>query len=115
VTSWGYILFVKIKIDHHKSLGLAPLSVIPTHQKLGAGGTLVKEGLKRATELGYRSVIVLGHADYYSKFGFEPARHWNITCPFTLKNDDVFKAIELVPNGLEGVSGTVIYSNEFME
>jgi predicted N-acetyltransferase YhbS len=62
--------------------------------------------------LGYQSVIVLGHEDYYPKFGFEPAEKWNIKAPFDVPSN-VFMAIELVKGSLENISGTVIYPKEF--
>lgn len=99
----GYILFTKIKIVNdstsYESLGLAPMAVLEDYQKQGIGGALIQEGLERAKELGFTSVIVLGHEHYYPKFGFEPAAKWNIKAPFDVPSE-VFMGIELVPNGL---------------
>jgi predicted N-acetyltransferase YhbS len=111
----GHILFSKIKILGEKdwdSIALAPVSVIPKYQKLGIGGQLIMKGLERAKELGFNSVIVVGHEKYYPRFGFKKASNWNIRCPFDVP-DEVFMAIELVPDGLKGVSGIVEYSKEF--
>ena len=99
----AYILFTKIKIVNdstsYESLGLAPMAVLEDYQKQGIGGALIQEGLERAKELGFTSVIVLGHEHYYPKFGFEPAAKWNIKAPFDVPSE-VFMGIELVPNGL---------------
>ncbi len=113
----GHILITKIIIKDNtrnlnESLGLAPMAVRPEFQKSGIGGQLIKQGLKVAAELGFKSVIVLGHKHYYPKFGFEPAEKWNIKAPFDVPSD-VFMAIELVKDGLKNVSGTVIYPKEF--
>ena len=112
----GHILFTKIKIvkgnKAHESLALAPMAVRSDFQKQGIGGQLIREGLKRATLLGFGSVIVLGHEHYYPKFGFEPASKWGIKAPFDVP-DEVFMAIELQPNALENVRGTVQYPEEF--
>ena len=112
----AYILFTKIKIVNdstsYESLGLAPMAVLEDYQKQGIGGALIQEGLERAKELGFTSVIVLGHEHYYPKFGFEPAAKWNIKAPFDVPSE-VFMGIELVPNGLQHVSGTVQYPKEF--
>jgi len=113
----GHILFTKINIKDDRgninvSLGLAPMAVRPEFQRSGIGGQLIKQGLKVAEELGFRSVIVLGHEHYYPKFGFEPADKWNIKAPFDIPSD-VFMAIELVKNGLKNISGTVMYPKEF--
>ena len=115
---FGHILFYPIKIVSgdikHDSLALAPMSVDPDFQNIGIGSMLVKEGLRRAKSLGYRSVIVLGHKGYYPRFGFEKASKWGIKAPFDLP-DDVFFAIELEKDGLKNVSGVVEYPKEFSE
>lgn len=112
----GHILFTKIKIVNdstsYESLALAPMAVLKDYQKQGIGGALIREGLQRAIKLGFTSVIVLGHEHYYPKFGFEPAAKWNIKAPFDVSSE-VFMAIELIPNGLENVSGIVQYPKEF--
>lgn len=64
--------------------------------------------------MGFKSVIVLGHEDYYPKFGFELAKKWNIHAPFSVP-DENFMVIGLVKNGLYGVAGTVNYPAEFDE
>ena len=113
----GHILLTKIIIKDdngnlNESLGLAPMAVRPEFQKSGIGGQLIKQGLKVAKDLGFTSVIVLGHEHYYPKFGFEPADKWKIKAPFDIPSD-VFMAIELVKDGLKNISGTVIYPKEF--
>ena len=65
-----------------------------------------------AKELGFKSIIVLGHEHYYPKFGFEPAEKWNIKAPFEVPSN-VFMAIELVPDGLKNITGIVNYAKEF--
>lgn len=113
----GHILFTKIIIEDEQgnkceSLGLAPMCVRPEFQYKGIGGKLIRRGLETATNLGFKSVIVLGHQHYYPKFGFEPAEKWNIRAPFEVPSN-VFMAIELVKDGLKNVSGIVIYPREF--
>lgn len=113
----GHILFTKIKIIHddkgeNESLALAPMAVAPAFQKQGIGSLLIKHGLDKARELSYRSVIVLGHEHYYPKFGFVPADKWGIQSPYDVPKN-VFMALELVTNGLTGVSGLVKYPKEF--
>jgi len=113
----GHILFSKIVIvdknrKEAESLALAPMAVIPEFQQKGIGRRLVKSGLDKAKELNYKSVIVLGHEHYYPRFGFLPADRWHIQAPFDVPAN-VFMALELIPNGLEGISGTVKYPKEF--
>lgn len=113
----GHILFTKIKIiadnkNEFESLALAPMAVKPEFQKKGIGGQLIRRGLEIATKLNFQSVIVLGHKDYYPRFGFVATDKWKIKAPFDVPKD-VFMGLELVKNGLKNVSGTVKYPEEF--
>ena len=114
----GHILFFPIWIvdgqNRFRSLALAPMSVLPGFQKNGIGSQLVIKGLETSRKLGFKSVIVLGHSAYYPKFRFVAASRYEIKSPFDVP-DEVFMAIELEPNGLEGVTGIVEYPKEFEE
>jgi predicted N-acetyltransferase YhbS len=113
----GHILFSKIRIQgeqEHETLALAPMAVKPAYQQKGVGKKLVRAGLKKAKDLGFGSVIVLGHSDYYPQFGFQKASQWKINCPFEVP-DETFMAIQLIPGDLENKSGTVVYPKEFEE
>ncbi|MGH0683440.1 GNAT family N-acetyltransferase [Bacillus mycoides] len=114
----GHILLSKITIEQDgtsvKSLALAPVSVTPSHQKKGIGRKLIVAALEKAKELGYESVIVLGHPEYYPKFGFKKASEWNIKALFEVP-EEVFMVMELTENALEGVEGIVQYSSAFTE
>ncbi|HLU93421.1 MAG TPA: N-acetyltransferase [Membranihabitans sp.] len=71
----GHILLTKLKIkngpNEFDSLALAPVSVLPEYQGKGIGGTLIQEAHKRARELDYQSIVLLGHENYYPKFGYK--------------------------------------------
>ncbi len=112
----GHILLTKLNIKNEKntygSLALAPISVLPEFQNKGIGSKLIFEGIKISKQLGYRSIIVLGHKDYYLKFGFRPASMWGIKSPFNVK-DEHFMALELEDYSLFGVHGNVEYAKEF--
>lgn len=113
----GHILFTRITIikankSEVQSLALAPLSVSPDNQNKGIGGKLVMCGLERARELQHKSIIVLGHEYYYSKFGFAPASKWNIQSPYSVPPNR-FMAIELMPDVLKNSAGIVKYAKEF--
>ncbi len=113
----GHILFSRIKIVGDsilESLALAPMAVIPEFQKQGIGTKLIKKGIEKAKELGFDSIIVLGHKEYYPKFGFTRALKWSIKCPFEVP-DEAFMAIELTERAFEDKAGTVKYPDEFME
>jgi predicted N-acetyltransferase YhbS len=113
----GHILFTKIKIinnnqNEFESLALAPMAVKPEFQKKGIGGELIKVGLDKAREMNFKSVIVLGHENYYPRFGFEPTKKWGITAPYDVPIN-AFMGLELVADGLKGVKGIVQYPKEF--
>ncbi|TPV44781.1 GNAT family N-acetyltransferase [Bacillus dicomae] len=114
----GHIMLSKIKIEKDgasvDSLALAPVSVARGHQKKGIGRELIVAALEKAIELGYGSVVVLGHPEYYPKFGFKKASEWNIKAPFEVP-EEVFMVVELRENALEGVEGVVQYSSAFAE
>ncbi|TBX79372.1 N-acetyltransferase [Bacillus mycoides] len=114
----GHIMLSKITIEQGgttvDSLALAPVSVAPGHQKKGIGGKLIVAALEKAKELGYGSVVVLGHPEYYPKFGFKKASDWNIKAPFEVP-DEVFMVMALRENALQGVEGVVQYSSAFSE
>ncbi|MCU5003362.1 N-acetyltransferase [Bacillus tropicus] len=114
----GHIMLSKITIEQDgasvDSLALAPVSVARGYQKKGIGGKLIVAALAKAKELGYGSVVVLGHPEYYPKFGFKKASEWNIKAPFEVL-EEVFMVMELTENALEGVKGVVQYSSAFAE
>ncbi|MBB6450854.1 putative N-acetyltransferase YhbS [Geomicrobium halophilum] len=114
----GHILLSKIKIvdDYQstESLALAPVSVLPEYQSQGIGKRLILESLEKANELGYHSVIVMGHPKYYPKFGFKKASLWGIKAPFEIP-EETLMALELRENSLHHVSGVVEYPSVFFE
>ncbi|MDG4658313.1 N-acetyltransferase [Ectobacillus antri] len=114
----GHILLTRAAIINEEkqteTLALAPVSVLPAFQGQGVGKKLIAKALEIAAQLGYHSVIVLGHSEYYPKFGFKRASTWNIKAPFDVP-DEVFMALELEKDALSGVSGTVSYASAFFE
>ncbi len=114
----GHILTTKLKIksktEEFPSLALAPVSILPKFQGKGIGGKLIIESHKTAKELGYKSIILLGHEKYYPKFGYMQADKFGIELPFEVPKENCM-VIELVENGLNGVNGMVEYPKEFSE
>jgi len=114
----GHILITKLKIKNEQnefdSLSLAPVSVLPEYQGNGIGGMLIEQAHKIALKLGYKSIVLLGHEKYYPRFGYQQADKFGIELPFDVPKENCM-AIELIENGLNGVSGTVEYPKEFNE
>ena len=69
----GHVLHSVATVENRTVAALAPLAVAPPHQRRGIGSALVQEALRRADAAGHPMVVLLGHPDYYPRFGFEPA------------------------------------------
>jgi len=114
----GHILFYPVKIVNdsieYVTLALAPMAVHPDYQRRGIGSKLVKEGLKRAKDLGHGSVIVAGHPEYYPRFGFKEASGFGIRTPFNVP-DNAFLAIELANDALKDVKGIVKHPQPYLD
>jgi putative acetyltransferase len=110
----GHILFTRLPIQAQteviEALALAPMAVIPSQQRRGIGSRLVEEGLRACQEAGHRIVVVLGHPEFYPRFGFSARQAEGLRSPFS---GPAFMAIELEAGALEGVSGDVCYPPPF--
>jgi len=89
----GHILFSPITIETKKgslpALALAPMAVHPEFQSQGVGSKLVREGLERCRNLGHKIVVVVGHPEFYPRFGFSLQRGqkgWKHHSPFRMKH-----------------------------
>ena len=114
----GHILLTRIQIKNKnqvfESLALAPVSVKPEFQNKGIGGLLINEAHKKAKELEFETIILLGHENYYPKFGYKLTSKYNIKLPFEAPEKNCM-IISLTKNGLDDVSGIVEYSKDFFE
>jgi len=111
----GHIMFSPVELDGTSSpkiMGLAPMAVAPDRQRSGIGSELVSEGLVRCDESGASAVVVLGHPDYYPRFGFVPASTMNIECEYDVP-DEVFMVLELAAGCLAETVGTIRYHEAF--
>ena len=110
----GHILFSRTLIETANesvlSVALAPLAVSPPHQRRGIGSQLVQFGVQWLRTRGERSVLVLGHPNFYQQFGFSADRARTLTTPFP---PPAFMALELVADALDGIRGTVRYPAAF--
>jgi putative acetyltransferase len=95
-----------------KLLGLGPVAVLPVEQRRGIGSMLIRQGLEQARAMGWAGVVVLGHAEYYPRFGFVPASRFGIRCEYDVP-DEAFMAIELQPAGLQNCAGLAKYHAAF--
>lgn len=113
----GHLLFTPVVVEppaDRRIAGLAPMAVRPDYQRSGVGGQLIRAGFEECRRSGYSAVVVLGHPDYYPRFGFVPAHTFGLTCEFP-SPPEAFMAIELEPNALGGVRGLVRYLPQFAD
>lgn len=107
----GHILFTRAEVNGKEVLALAPLSVLPEYQNRGIGKSLIKQGHAIAQKMGYKYSVVLGHENYYPKFGYVPASQYGICAPFDIA-DENFMAVCL--DGAAGkLNGTMEYEEAF--
>jgi putative acetyltransferase len=112
----GHALFTRVTLDPPAPLEariLCPMAVQPGRQRDGVGSALLNRGLQLLRQAGVEAVFVLGHRDYYPRFGFEPA------CPLGLEPshpvDNEYRpewmVTALQPGALEGLRGRVSCSD----
>ena len=75
----GHILFTPVTVGGEIALCLGPVSVMPEYRNRGIGGSLITRGHEIAEKLGYAASVLIGHKDYYPRFGYEPASDYGIT------------------------------------
>ena len=114
----GHIAFSPVKIESEHSsfeaIALAPMAVLPVHQSKGIGSQLVRAGLEKCRNLGYEIVVLVGHPNYYPRFGFVLAKPRGIKCEFEVP-DEAWMVLELRKGALAGRRGTVKFQPEFEE
>lgn len=111
----GHILFSPVTIAEAppslRAVGLAPMGVLPGYQRQGVGSRLVLEGLRACEAAGCDAVVVLGHVDFYPRFGFVKASACGLDNEYGAT--DSFMVRELRPGALAQVRGLVTYAPEF--
>lgn len=113
-TAVGHVLFSPLLVEVGgraiRALALAPLGIAPAYQRRGIGQSLTRAGLAEALAHGWEAVIVLGHPEYYGKFGFRAALTAGFKAPF---RGPAFMGLELRAGALSGEKGRIIYPVSF--
>ena len=114
----GHIAFSPVEVEtshsRFKAIALGPMSVLPAYQRRGIGSKLVRAGIEEIRKLGHEMVFLVGHQDYYPRFGFVPAKPKNFVCEFAVPNE-AWMVLELREGVLEGRWGLVRFQPEFRE
>jgi putative acetyltransferase len=110
----GHIMFSRMWINSSSgqvsAVALAPLAVLPEHQRKGIGGLLIRHGLELLQGRGERIVIVVGHPNYYPEFGFSRDKARLLESSFPA---EAFMALDLSVGALDGIRGSVVYPPAF--
>jgi len=114
----GHIAFSPVVIESEcssfEAIALAPITVLPMYQRKGIGSQMVRAGLAECCLLGHKIIVVLGHPDYYPRFGFVLARPKGIDCEFEVP-EEAWMILELREGALAGRRGIVRFRPEFKE
>jgi putative acetyltransferase len=111
----GHILFSPVTLRGHPELpvaGLGPMAVVPARQRQGIGSALIHDGLERCRQLGFGAVVVVGHPEYYPRFGFTAGSRFDLGCEYDVP-DEAFMVLELDKGILTGKSGIIHYHPAF--
>ncbi|MES9991593.1 MAG: N-acetyltransferase [Candidatus Thiodiazotropha sp.] len=113
----GHILFTPVTIDGYEAIGmgLAPMAVLPSHQRKGIGSKLVRYGLEYLRTIACPFVIVLGHPEYYPRFGFELASKYRLVSQWEGVPDEAFMVVVFDQAALPKAGGIARYRDEFDE
>lgn len=113
----GHVMLFRTRLSrpqgHLDVLALAPMSVVPSRSHRGIGSALVRAATAKAASLGYGAIIVVGHPEYYGRFGFQRLSARGIRCPLPVPEEAV-TGLELVPGALSG-GGVLSYPSAFAE
>jgi putative acetyltransferase len=113
----GHVLFSPVTIRQNgatvEGMGLGPMAVLPARQRTGIGSKLVEVGVQVMRDAGHPFVVVLGHPEYYPRFGFRPASEHGLVCQWDGVPDEAFLVITNDDAVMRGVTGSVWYRPEF--
>jgi putative acetyltransferase len=109
----GHVMYSRVSVgDMVNGAALGPMAVLPEHQRQGIGTRLIDTANQKIKDAGYPFIIVVGHAEYYPRFGFRPAGKYGIKCEWDVP-EEVFMVLMLDAAKMQGVAGLAKYRDEF--
>jgi len=112
----GHVLLTRVPLrkdgTEKQVLALGPMSVVPSQSHRGIGSELINASIKLANDKGYGAIVVLGHPEYYKRFGFVAAGDRQVSCNLPAP-DEALTLIEVVTDSLAG-GGHVEYPEPFV-
>lgn len=115
----GHILLTETTLEissqeKRSLLLLAPMAILPEYQKNGIGKQLILKAIEKAKKTDYPAIILLGHPEYYSRFGFKPSSLWNIKMDIDAPEEAIM-ILELKEKALQNIQGIVHLNPAFFE
>lgn len=106
----GHIMFTKTYVTQpdgstYNTLMVAPLSVLLEYRNTGIGSVLMKEGLRLAAAMGYKTAFLVGDPNYYQRFGYKPAHLYGIS--HNSIPAEYVMAKEITDHALTGITGII--------
>ncbi|MEW6323455.1 MAG: N-acetyltransferase [Acidobacteriota bacterium] len=108
----GHIMFSPLTVGAVAGAALGPMAVRPDHQHRGIGSRLVEQGIERLRRDGCPFIVVIGHPEFYPRFGFEPAGAMGLQCEWEVPADAFMVAV-LNPEVRGALAGVATYRPEF--
>jgi putative acetyltransferase len=113
----GHVLFSPVVLEMEggkmaEGVGLGPVAVLPDFQGKGFGSRLIRAGIERCRDMGQGFLVVLGHSEYYPRFGFRPSVEFGIRSEWEVP-DEAFMVMELEEGALDDKSGLIKYMPEY--
>jgi len=108
----GHILYSPVEIGDVTGAALGPMAVLPAYQRQGIGSRLVAAGTDWLAHAGVPAVVVVGHPEFYPRFGFKRASEFGVRCEWPVP-DDVFMMMVLDESRMAAMTGLAKYRPEF--